>query len=74
MTGYISGRRNPLTVVLDEVNTNQNYNGSLFNQIDFNFTPTLKLTAYAVSTYTETRAQNFLQKIPEREHPADQQR
>ena len=63
LTGYISGRRNPLTVVLDEVNTNQNYNGSLFNQIDFNFTPNLKLTANAVATYTETRTQNFLPKI-----------
>jgi TonB-linked SusC/RagA family outer membrane protein len=63
LTGYISGRRNPLTVVLDQVNLNQNYNGSLFNQVDFTFLPELRLTANAVATYTETRNQQFLPKI-----------
>jgi len=63
LTGYLSGRRNPLSVVLYQVNLNQNYNGSLFNQIDYNFTPTLKLTANAVATYTETRNQQFLPKL-----------
>ncbi len=63
LTGYISGRRNPLTVVLDQVNLNQNYNGSLFNQADFAFTPEFKLTANAVATYTETRNLQFLPKI-----------
>ena len=63
LTGYLSGRRNPLSVVLDQVNQNQNYNGSLFNQVDYNFTPSLKLTANAVATYTETRNLQFLPKI-----------
>jgi len=69
LTGYISGRRNPLTVVLDQVNLNQNYNGSLFNQVDFAIIPELKLTANAVATYTETRNQQFLPKILSSNNP-----
>ena len=69
LTGYISGRRNPLTVVLDQVNLNQSYNGSLFNQIDFSFSRDLKLTANAVATYTETRNQQFLPKILSSNNP-----
>ncbi|HLI92023.1 MAG TPA: SusC/RagA family TonB-linked outer membrane protein, partial [Puia sp.] len=69
LTGYISGRRNPLTVVLDQVNLNQNYNGSLFNQIDYTFIPELRLTANAVATYTEIRNQQFLPKILSSNNP-----
>ncbi|MDO6435248.1 TonB-dependent receptor [Flavitalea sp. BT771] len=63
LTGYISGRRNPLSVALLQVNRNQNYQGGLFNQIEYTFIPSLKFTTNAVVNYSETRTQGFLPKL-----------
>jgi TonB-dependent starch-binding outer membrane protein SusC len=69
LTGYLSGRRNPVSVALYQTNLNQTYNGSLFNQIDYNFTPALKMTANAVATYTETRNLQFVPKLLSANNP-----
>ncbi|WPU94337.1 SusC/RagA family TonB-linked outer membrane protein [Mucilaginibacter sabulilitoris] len=44
LTGYISGRRNQLTVALLEINVTDTYTGDLFNQIDYTISKDLKLT------------------------------
>lgn len=44
LTGYISGRRNQLSVALLEVNVTNTYTGDLFNQFDYNITKDLRLT------------------------------
>ncbi len=44
LTGYISGRRNQLSVALLEVNVTNTYTGDLFNQIDYTITKDLRLT------------------------------
>lgn len=44
LTGYISGRRNPLSVALLEVNVTNTYTGDLFNQIDYTISKDLRLT------------------------------
>lgn len=44
LTGYISGRRNQLSVALLEVNVTNNYTGDIFNQIDYTITKDLRLT------------------------------
>jgi len=63
LTGYISGRRNPLSVALLQVNRFQNYQGTLFSQIEYQFIPSLKFTTNAVINYTEGRTQGFLPKL-----------
>ena len=44
LTGYISGRRNPLTVALLEVNVTDTYTGDVFNQIEYTISKDLRLT------------------------------
>jgi len=44
LTGYISGRRNPLSVALLEVNTTNTYNGDVFNQIEYTISKDLRFT------------------------------
>ncbi|WP_448701317.1 SusC/RagA family TonB-linked outer membrane protein [Mucilaginibacter sp. AW1-3] len=44
LTGYISGRRNPLTVALLEVNVTHTYNGDIFNQIEYTIAKNLRFT------------------------------
>jgi TonB-linked SusC/RagA family outer membrane protein len=44
LTGYISGRRNQLSVALLEINQTNTYTGDLFNQIDYTITKDLRLT------------------------------
>ncbi|XHR96625.1 SusC/RagA family TonB-linked outer membrane protein [Mucilaginibacter sp. UC70_90] len=44
LTGYISGRRNQLSVALLEVNVTNTYTGDLFNQIDYTIGKNLRLT------------------------------
>lgn len=44
LTGYISGRRNQLSVALLEVNVTNTYTGDLFNQIDYTINKDLRLT------------------------------
>jgi len=63
LVGYLSGRRNPLAVALLQVNLNQNYQGTLFNQIDYQILPSLKATTNVVLNYGETRTQGFLPKL-----------
>jgi len=63
LTGYISGRRNPLSVALLQVNKFQNYQGTLFNQIEYQFIPSLRFTTNAVVNYNEGRTQGFLPKL-----------
>ncbi|HEY4147388.1 MAG TPA: TonB-dependent receptor [Chitinophagaceae bacterium] len=63
LTGYISGRRNPVTVALYQVNKDQVYTGTLFNQVDYQLLPSLKFITNIGINYTETRGVNFLPKI-----------
>jgi TonB-linked SusC/RagA family outer membrane protein len=44
LTGYISGRRNQLSVALLEVNVTNTYTGDLFNQIDYTIAKDLRFT------------------------------
>ncbi|MGF7039354.1 TonB-linked SusC/RagA family outer membrane protein [Mucilaginibacter lappiensis] len=44
LTGYISGRRNQLSVALLEVNVTNTYTGDLFNQIEYTINKDLRLT------------------------------
>ncbi|PTR01559.1 TonB-linked SusC/RagA family outer membrane protein [Mucilaginibacter yixingensis] len=44
LTGYISGRRNQLTVALLEINKTNTYNGDVFNQLDYSITKDLRFT------------------------------
>ncbi len=69
LTGYISGRRNPLSVALLQVNKFQNYQGTLFSQIEYQFIPSLRFTSNAVVNYTEGRTQGFLPKLLSSNNP-----
>ncbi|MBN9383928.1 MAG: TonB-dependent receptor [Chitinophagaceae bacterium] len=69
LTGYISGRRNPLSVALLQVNKFQNYQGTLFSQIEYQFIPSLRFTTNAVVNYTEGRTQGFLPKLLSSNNP-----
>lgn len=69
LTGYISGRRNPLSVALLQVNKFQNYQGTLFSQIEYQFIPSLRFTTNAVVNYTEGRTQGFLPKLLSASNP-----
>jgi len=63
LTGYISGRRNPVSVALYQINKDQKYTGTLFNQIDYQLIPSVKFTTNVAINYGETRGVNFLPKI-----------
>ncbi len=44
LTGYLHGRRNPLTVALDEMNQTESYSGSAFTYMDYDIVKGLKFT------------------------------
>lgn len=44
LTGYVSGRRNPLTVALYELNQTDSYSGNFFNEVQYDIFKDLKFT------------------------------
>lgn len=69
LTGYVSGRRNPLTVALYEVNLENLYTATLFQQIDYDILPNLKFTTNIAGDYAEGRNTNFEPKILSSNNP-----
>jgi len=69
LTGYVSGRRNPLSVALYEVNEDQRYDGTLFNQIEYDILSNLKFTTNFAIDYRETRDLYFSPKILSSNNP-----
>ncbi|MFL9485300.1 SusC/RagA family TonB-linked outer membrane protein [Chitinophagaceae bacterium LWZ2-11] len=63
LTGYLSGRRNPVSVALYQVNLSQKYSATLFNQIDYQLSTPLRFTTNVSFNYNQGRAQSFLPKI-----------
>jgi TonB-linked SusC/RagA family outer membrane protein len=44
LTGYLHGRRNPISVATYEMNQTEQYSGDVFNYLDFDITKDLKFT------------------------------
>jgi TonB-dependent starch-binding outer membrane protein SusC len=69
LTGYVSGRRNPLTVALYEVNLESLYTGTIFQEINYDILPSLKFTTNISVDYAEGRDVNFEPKILSSNNP-----
>jgi TonB-linked SusC/RagA family outer membrane protein len=63
LTGYVSGRRNPLTVALYEVNEDTRYDGQLFNELQYTLAKSLKFTTNFAFKFGESRDVSFQPKI-----------
>lgn len=69
LTGYVSGRRNPLTVALYEVNLETLYTGTIFQEMNYDILPSLKFTTNISVDYAEGRDVNFEPKILSSNNP-----
>lgn len=69
LTGYVSGRRNPLSVALYEVNLDDRYSATLFQQMEYKIIHGLKFTTNITADYQETRDVNFSPKILSSNNP-----
>ena len=69
LTGYVSGRRNPLSVALYEVNLENAYSATIFQQIDYELLPSLKFTTNIAADYSEGKNVNFEPKILSSNNP-----
>ena len=69
LTGYVSGRRNPLSVALYEVNLNDRYSATLFQQMEYNIVRGLKFTTNITADYDEGRTVKFSPKILSSNNP-----
>ncbi|MDB5190804.1 MAG: TonB-linked outer membrane protein [Segetibacter sp.] len=63
LTGLFSGRRNPLTVALYEVNEDTRYDGQLFNEMQYTLAKSLKFTTNFAFNFRETHEVSFQPKI-----------
>ena len=71
LTGYVSGRRNPLSVALFEVNEDERYDAQLFNEIQFNIINGLKFTTNFTFKYDQVHDIGFSPKILSSNNPLD---
>ena len=69
LTGYVSGRRNPLSVALYEVNLDDRYDGQIFNELQYNIFKSLKLTANFAASLEQTHDVEFSPKILSSNNP-----
>lgn len=69
LTGYVSGRRNPLSVALYEVNLENLYTATLFQQLDYDILRGLKFTTNIAADYAEGRNTDFSPKILSSNNP-----
>lgn len=69
LTGYVSGRRNPLSVALYERNLEDRYEGQIFNEIQYNLLKSLKFTANFAARYDQTHDFKFSPKILSSNNP-----
>jgi len=69
LTGYVSGRRNPLSVALYEVNLENLYTATIFQQIDYNIFSNLNFTTNIAADYSEGRNVDFDPKILSSNNP-----
>lgn len=63
LTGYVSGRRNPLSVALYEVNNEEQFNAQLFNEIQYAILKNLRFTTNYTFIYTQGYDLDFSPKI-----------
>lgn len=63
LTGYISGRRNPLSVALYEVDEDERFDGQLFNEIQYSIFKNLKFTTNFTFKFEQTSELDFAPKI-----------
>jgi TonB-dependent starch-binding outer membrane protein SusC len=63
LTGYISGRRNPLTVALYEVNEDKRYDAQLFSEMNYKLARGLSFTTNFTFKYGQTYDLEFSPKI-----------
>ncbi|WP_165958239.1 SusC/RagA family TonB-linked outer membrane protein [Segetibacter sp. 3557_3] len=63
LAGYISGRRNPLAIALLDINNEEDYTGSLFSQVEYTLSKSLKFTGNAGLDYGESRDVTFTPKF-----------
>jgi TonB-linked SusC/RagA family outer membrane protein len=63
LTGYVSGRRNPLTVALYEVNEDKQYDAQLFTEIQYKIFKSLSFTTNFAFKYGSTHELEFSPKI-----------
>lgn len=69
LTGYVGGRRNPLSVALFEINEDQRYDGTLFNQIEYDIFKDLKFTTNFTVDYEQIKELGFEPKILSSNNP-----
>jgi TonB-dependent starch-binding outer membrane protein SusC len=69
LTGYVGGRRNPLSVALFEINEDQRFEGTLFNQIEYELLKDLKFTTNFAVNYEEVKDLSFSPKILSSNNP-----
>lgn len=69
LTGYVSGRRNPLSVALYEVNLDDRYDAQLFNEIQYTILKNLKLTSNYTFQYIQGHELDFSPKILSSNNP-----
>lgn len=69
LTGYVSGRRNPLSVALYEVALEDQYDAQLFNEMQYSFLKNLKFTTNFTFLYRQGRDVDFSPKILSSNNP-----
>lgn len=69
LTGYVSGRRNPLSVALYEVNLEDQYNGQLFNEIQYSILKNLRFTTNFTFLFDQGHDLYFSPKILSSNNP-----
>jgi TonB-linked SusC/RagA family outer membrane protein len=63
LAGYISGRRNPLAIALLDIDNEETYSGSLFNQLEYILAKDLKFTSNFAIDYSESHDVVFSPKF-----------
>jgi TonB-dependent starch-binding outer membrane protein SusC len=69
LTGYVSGRRNPLSVALYEVNEDDRYDAQLFNEIQYSIFKSLKFTTNFTYKFEQGHDVGFSPKILSSNNP-----
>lgn len=69
LTGYVSGRRNPVSVALNEVNEDKRYDAQLFSEMQYKIVKSLSFTTNFTFKYTNTHDLNFSPKILSSNNP-----